>query len=282
MAAQLCHDAVEPQLPRDHLIMHIARGASMSEGQSDDKTNALWAVATDVFEVGHKQGPMRTFLHLLRAPVRHTLEFVDDPAYTGHGRFFRLATYLYIVTTIVMTAALISFDPAAGSRGGFVHTMQELQSSKFMLVAPVLVYSGFILYLVVGYMILSRLAKSKRAPRAYVKLRCLSGGFATLLYLPLAGVTLAARLAMDHLPASTATEIWSRPATWVLAAAAVCIYGPVIYLLVYEVRIQKRFWGIGTGRTLIGCLLASAIVFPILVVLYTFLLNEKISANFLQ
>jgi hypothetical protein len=250
-------------------------GALMTGNQVDQRKGAVQAIATEVFDIGEAQGPVHTFLHLLRAPVQRTMALVEDPAYRGHGKFFRFATFLYVAAAGFAATKLYSSDfwhsVMQHQPEGVLRSVNEFQTSHGAFMQPVIAYASFILYFALGYVIFSRLGQATRSSNEYLKLRCLSGGFTGLLFVPMTLLSIPYFDALGQLQKAVESGALEQlPAGRVLGIIAV--FGTLSLVLmtcftVYEVRIQKRFWQIGTLRAMVGSLLAilgvSALLFAV-------------------
>lgn len=241
----------------------------MTSNKQADDTSAVAAIASDVFDLRESQGSVSTFLRILRSPIRRILELTEDAAFTGHGKFFRTATYLYILATGFLASRMYAddFTKHAREKQGEspMDAIYELDSTYTSAFTAVTTYVSFLVYFAVGYMIFSRLGTAARTKRDYLKLRCLSGGFTAVLAIPMTLLSLSQTSMTGSLATNLQNSTPVAPSDFYLFVALllltmVFVYAYLIYVAVFEVRLQKRFWGIGTWRAIGGALVAFVIV----------------------
>jgi hypothetical protein len=241
----------------------------MTSNKQADDAGAVAAIASDVFDLKEPQTSASTFLRILRSPIRRIMELTKDPSFTGHGKFFRTATYLYILAAGFASARNYSSDfmKLTTEQGeGTISAMNRFSSAYASALTPIVTYLSFVAYFIFGYMIFSRLGTSAKTKRDYLKLRCLSGGFTALLAVPITLLSVfymsemgdLASLAQKAGPLSSSD--FNMQSVWFVAGVSILLYAYLIYIPVFEVRLQKRYWGIGTWRAIAGALVTLVIV----------------------
>lgn len=175
------------------------------------------------------------YLKMLRAPVRQTVAFAEDPAYRSHVSF--LLTSIAIFSLLMIPIMVRSVVPGQ---------LSESLQTYVKVMSQVGVYVGSAITFVIAYWLYRYFAKERRTVSAYFKLYCLAFGFVMPLY---AAYEFVARsvlggIGMSSLEQVTQVEQLREPLTLVSVSLALLLWA-------YMIAIHRRFWRMGLWRAAI-------------------------------
>lgn len=205
----------------------------------------LGSVGRDVLDIDRGHGFVAVLWRLVRSPVRTTLALANDPAYQGHWTFFvvTVAVSLFVQRFFPLGSTAEPAGIVSPDQGRWLQEFGEIAGSPDMRTA--FTYVFFFTALLVGYFIFGKLAPAPRSPRAYLKLSCLSSGFSQLAFAAFVVPVVLARDLAGY--------------AWVLA---IPYFALAAYMAIYQFRVQKNFWGLTAGRTLLGAFFVAAATLP--------------------
>jgi hypothetical protein len=183
--------------------------------------------------LGQAAAPVRrsfpaVYLKILRAPIRQTVAFAEDPSYRGYVSFAvaGIAVYLlFIVPIVVRTVA----PPGTN--------VSESMLTLMKVLSQVGVYVGMAMAFLLAFVVFRFFAQVKRPFHAYFKLYCLALGFVAPIY----GIyefvvrSLLGGIAMSSFNAEMSLAAWSTPSAWASLALMVLVFA-------YFIGIHRRFW----------------------------------------
>lgn len=170
------------------------------------------------------------YLKILRAPIRATVAFAEDPTYRNYLSFALtgIAIYCLFVVPVVMSM----FAPP----GGNVQISESL-ATLMRVLSQVGVYVGIIITFALSFLTFRLLSRDKRSFHAYFKLACIALGFTV----PINGAYEFVVQKVFHgtgiiaLNAPLPPEAMFTP-TWFTSLAL------IILLFCFYVGIHRRFW----------------------------------------
>jgi hypothetical protein len=183
--------------------------------------------------LGAASAPVRrsfpaVYLKILRAPIRQTVAFAEDPSYRGYVSFALagIAIYLlFIVPIVVRTVA----PPGAN--------VSESMLTLMKVLSQVGVYVGMAITFLLAFAVFRYFASVKRPFHLYFKLYCLALGFVAPIY----GIyeyvvrSLLGGTGLSSFNAQMTLAAWSTPTAWASLALMVLVF-------VYFIGIHRRFW----------------------------------------
>jgi hypothetical protein len=183
--------------------------------------------------LGQAAAPVRrsfpaVYLKIMRAPIRQTVAFAEDPSYRGYVSFalFGIAIYLlFIVPIVVRTAA----PPGTN--------VSESMLTLMKVLSQVGVYVGMAITFLLAFAAFRYFASVKRPYHAYFKLYALALGFVAPIYGIYEYVVRSwlGGISMSSFGATMA------PADW-LTPSAMGSLALIIAMLAYFIGIHRRFW----------------------------------------
>ncbi len=170
------------------------------------------------------------YLKLLRAPIRGTVAFAEDPSYRNYVSFALtgIALYCLFMVPVVMNA----IAPA----GGPVHVSESL-ATLMKALSQIGVYVGIVITFLLAFGVFRLVSRVKRPFRAYFKLFCMALGFTA----PINGAYEFVVVRVFHGVGTTAfnsqltTEALLTPTGLTSLAVLVVMFS-------YYVGIHRRFW----------------------------------------
>jgi hypothetical protein len=196
------------------------------------------------------------YLKLLRAPIRQTVAFAEDPTYRGQISFALtgIAIYVLLFVPIVMQTVV-----PAGSNVQFSESMQTLMK----VLSQVGIYVGMAAAFALAYVLFRFFAKVQRPLHLYFKLYCLALGFVAPIY----GVweflvrgTLGG-ISMSSFAGVMAPEDWGKPSTIASAVLALTLWA-------YFIGIHRRFWAMPVWKATVlyvgACLVANQLSYHLM------------------
>ena len=205
--------------------------------------------------LGQAAAPVRrsfpaVYLKILRAPVRQTVAFAEDPAYRGYLSFALagIAIYcLFFVPIAVRMAAPVDAN---------AHMSESMQSLMKVL-SQTGVYVGMAIAFVLAYGMFRVFSPARRSFTAYFKLYAIAIGFVAPIY----GVyEFGVRALFDGVGMSALYMVtadgWQRPT--VIASIVLSLV-----LWAYFIAIHRRFWSMSiwaaTGLYLLASLISNQV-----------------------
>ena len=187
------------------------------------------------------------YLKLLRAPIRQTVAFAEDPSYRGHISFALagIALYALLFVPIVMHVLV----PA----GGNVHVSESMQTLMKVL-SQVGIYFGFALTFALAYVMFRVFASVQRTFAAYFKLYCLALGFIAPIYGAYEFIArgLLGGFGMSSLGTLQTEADWMSPSALASIALALLLWA-------YFVGIHRRFWAMPVWKATALYVVASVV-----------------------
>ncbi|MBC7832880.1 MAG: hypothetical protein H7Y62_12775 [Hyphomicrobium sp.] len=183
--------------------------------------------------LGQAASPVRrsfpaVYLKILRAPIRQTVAFAEDPSYRGYISFALagIAIYLLFVVPIVLRTVA----PPGTNVSDSMLTLMKILSQ-------VGVYVGMAMAFLLAFAVFRLFAPQKRPFHAYFKLYCLALGFMAPIYgiYEFAVRSLLGGTGLSSFNAQMSLDAWSTPTAWVSVALMVLVFA-------YFIGIHRRFW----------------------------------------
>ena len=202
--------------------------------------------------LGQAAAPVRrsypaVYLKILRAPVRQTVAFAEDPSYRGYVSFFltSIALYCLLFVPIVMNVIV---PPNSG-----VHVSESMLTLMKVL-SQVGVYVGMAITFALGYALFRFFAAVKRPLAEYFKLYCLTLGFVAPIY----GVYeflvrgILGGIGVSSFGGPMTDADWLTPSAIASAALGVSLF-------VYFIAVHRRFWNMPVWKATALYLLATVV-----------------------
>jgi hypothetical protein len=187
------------------------------------------------------------YLKLLRAPIRETVAFAEDPAYRSYISFALagIAIYCLFIVPIVMSIVV----PANGP----VHVSESLLTLMKIL-SQVGVYVGTAITFALAYAFFRFFSHAKWPLRAYFKLFCLALGFTA----PING---SYEFIVRGFFGGTGMTSFGAQMTLadLITPSALASIAVMILLYVYFIGIHRRFWDMPVWRASALYLVAAVI-----------------------
>lgn len=168
------------------------------------------------------------YLKLLRAPIRETVAFTEDPSYRGYLSFALTGIALYML--LVVPIVLNQVAPPGTAVSDSMLTLMKVLSQ-------VGIYVGMAITFGLAFALFRLFALVKRSFHAYFKLYAIAIGFVAPIY----GVyefvtrTVLGGVGMSSFSAQMTAADWLKPTAWFSAAM-------IVAMLVYFIGIHRRFW----------------------------------------
>jgi hypothetical protein len=183
--------------------------------------------------LGRTAAPVRrsfpaVYLKILRAPVRQTVAFTEDPSYRGYLSFALagIALYLLLIVPIV-----IKHVAPPGTN------VSESLLTLMKILSQVGVYAGMVVTFLLAYLVFRLFAQVQRPFHAYFNLYAIALGFVAPIYGIYEFVTrsVLGGVGMSSFSAQMTPDDWLKPTAWVSVAL-------IVAMLVYFIGIHRRFW----------------------------------------
>lgn len=183
--------------------------------------------------LGRSAAPVRrsfpaVYLKILRAPIRQTVAFTEDPSYRGYLSFALagIAVYLLLIVPIVMQQVA---PPGTN--------VSESMLTLMKILSQVGVYVGMAITFLMAFIVFRLFSRVKRPFHAYFKLYAMALGFVAPIYgvYEFVARTVLGGIGMSSFGAQMAAEDWLKPSAWVSVAV-------IVAMLVYFIGIHRRFW----------------------------------------
>jgi hypothetical protein len=192
------------------------------------------------------------YLKILRAPIRQTVAFAEDPTYRGHVSFLLAGIAVYVLLFVPVVMQLVN----TSNTGADLHVSENLQTVMKIL-SQVGIYVGMAAVFALAYALFRFFAKVKRPFHAYFKLYCLALGFVAPIY----GVwefvvrRTFGGIGMTSFGTMTAQD-WARPSAIGSLVLALTLWA-------YFVAVHRRFWQMPVWKATLlyvgACLVANAV-----------------------
>ena len=198
--------------------------------------------------LGQAVAPVRrsfpvVYLKILRAPIRQTVAFAEDPSYRGYLSFALagIAIYLLFIVPIVMRQVA---PPGTN--------VSESMLTLMKILSQIDVYVGMGITFLLGFAVFRLFASQKRTFGAYFKLYCLALGFVAPIYGIYEFVVrgLFGGIGMSSFGSPMTAADWLSPS----AIGSVAL---IVAMLVYFVGIHRRFWSMPVWKAILLYLPAS-------------------------
>lgn len=183
--------------------------------------------------LGQAAAPVRrsfpaVYLKILRAPIRQTVAFAEDPSYRGYISFALagIAVYLLLIVPIVIKQVA---PPGAN--------VSESMLTLMKILSQVGVYVGMAISFLLAFAVFRIFAPQKRRFHAYFKLYCLALGFVAPIY----GIyefvvrSLLGGVSMSSFGSAMTATDWESPTAWLSLAFIALAFA-------YFIGIHRRFW----------------------------------------
>lgn len=201
--------------------------------------------------LGQAAAPVRrsfpaVYLKILRAPVRQTTDFAEDPSYRGYLSFALtgIALYCLLFVPVVMRVVV----PMNGT------PVSESMQTLMKVLSQVGIYVGMAITFALAYALFRYFAAVKRPFHAYFKLYCLALGFVAPVYGTyefLVRVMLGG-IGMSSFGGPMTEADWLTPSALASVALALLLWA-------YFVAIHRRFWSMPIWKATALYLLASIV-----------------------
>jgi hypothetical protein len=183
--------------------------------------------------LGRTAAPVRrsflaVYLKILRAPIRQTVAFTDDPSYRGYLSFALagIAVYLLLIVPIVMQQVA---PPGTN--------VSESMLTLMKILSQVGVYVGMIITFALAFFVFRVFSPVKRPLHAYLKLYAIALGFMAPIYgiYEFVARSVLGGVGTSSFSAQMAADDWMKPSAWVSITV-------IVAMLVYFIGIHRRFW----------------------------------------
>jgi hypothetical protein len=191
--------------------------------------------------LGQAMAPARrsfpvVYLKLLRAPIRETVAFAEDPSYRSYISFALagIAIYCLFIVPIVMSVVV----PANGP----VH-VSESMLTLMKILSQVGVYVGTAITFALAYAFFRLFSHTKRPLGAYFKLFCLALGFTA----PING---SYEFLVRGMFGGTGMTSFGAQMTFadLITPSALASIAVIVLMYVYLIGIHRRFWDMPVWR----------------------------------
>jgi len=198
--------------------------------------------ASSLSFLGRSAAPVRrsfpaVYAKLLRAPIRQTVAFTEDPSYRNYVAFALagIAVYLLIIVPIVVKQVA----PEGTQLSESMLTLMKVLSQAG-------VYVGIVISFVMAYLAFRTFAREKRPFHLYFKLNCLALGFVAPIYALYEFVTrnLLNGVGLSSLEMQQLPEDGLQPTLFISLAV-------FVLLLSYFIGINRRFWRMPTWQVIL-------------------------------
>lgn len=169
------------------------------------------------------------YMKMLRAPIRQTVAFAEDPTYRGHVSFALAGIAVYVLTFVPVVMKIVA--PADGSE------VSENLQLLMKILSQVGIYVGIASVFLLAYALFRFFAKVRRPFHAYFKLYCLALGFVAPIYGVWEFVVrgMFGGISMSSFGTAMSADDWTRPSAIASMALALLFWA-------YFVGIHRRFW----------------------------------------
>jgi hypothetical protein len=183
--------------------------------------------------LGRTAAPVRrsfpaVYLKILRAPIRQTVAFAEDPSYRGYLSFALagIAVYLLLIVPIVMQQVA---PPGTN--------LSESMLTLMKVLSQVGVYVGMFITFLLAFAVFRLFSQVKRPFHAYFKLYAMALGFVAPIYgvYEFVARTVLGGVGMSSISAQMSPDDWLKPSAWGSVAMIVAV-------LIYFIGIHRRFW----------------------------------------
>ena len=183
--------------------------------------------------LGRTAAPVRrsfpaVYLKILRAPIRQTVDFTEDPSYRGYLSFALagIAVYLLLIVPIVIRQVA---PPGTN--------VSESMLTLMKVLSQVGVYVGMAIAFLMAFLVFRLFSRVKRPFHAYFKLYAMALGFVAPIYAIYEFVTrtVLGGVGVSSFSAQMTPDDWLKPTAWVSVALIVAMF-------VYFIGIHRRFW----------------------------------------
>jgi hypothetical protein len=183
--------------------------------------------------LGRTAAPVRrsfpaVYLKILRAPIRQTVDFTEDPSYRGYLSFALagIAVYLLLIVPIVIRQVA---PPGTN--------VSESMLTLMKVLSQVGVYVGMAIAFLMAFLVFRLFSRVKRPFHAYFKLYAMALGFVAPIYgvYEFVARSVLGGVGMSSFSAQMTVDDWLKPTAWVSVALIVAMF-------VYFIGIHRRFW----------------------------------------
>jgi hypothetical protein len=183
--------------------------------------------------LGRTAAPVRrsfpaVYLKILRAPIRQTVDFTEDPSYRGYLSFALagIAVYLLLIVPIVIRQVA---PPGTN--------VSESMLTLMKVLSQVGVYVGMAIAFLMAFLVFRLFSRVKRPFHAYFKLYAMALGFVAPIYgvYEFVARSVLGGVGMSSFSAQMTVDDWLKPTAWVSVAL-------IVAMLVYFIGIHRRFW----------------------------------------
>lgn len=174
------------------------------------------------------------YLKLLRAPVRQTVAFAEDPTYRSHISFALAGIALYLLVIVPLVLRQVA--------SGGAHVSESMLTLMKVL-SQAGVYIGIVIAFLIAFGIFRLFAAEKRPFHLYFKLNCLALGFVAPIYAVYEFVVrnVLGGFGLSSFSGQMTQDDWTRPSTIVSLTM-------LILMVAYFIGINRRFWRIPTWK----------------------------------
>ncbi len=198
--------------------------------------------------LGQAAAPVRrsfpaVYLKILRAPIRQTVAFAEDPSYRGYISFMLAGIALYLL--LIVPIVIQQVAPPGSNVSESLLTLMKILSQ-------VGVYVGMAITFLAAFLAFRMFARVKRPFHAYFKLYAIALGFVAPFYGAYEFITrtVLGGVGISSFSGQMPLEDWQKPTAWVSIAV-------ILVMLVYFVGIHRRFWSMPTWKAALLYLPAS-------------------------
>jgi hypothetical protein len=183
--------------------------------------------------LGRSAAPVRrsfpaVYLKILRAPIRQTVAFTEDPSYRGYLSFALagIAAYLLLIVPIVIRQVA---PPGTN--------VSESMLTLMKVLSQVGVYVGMIITFALAFLVFRLFSPVERPLHAYFKLYAIALGFVAPIYgvYEFVARSLLGGVGTSSFSAQMTADDWLKPTAWLSIAV-------VVAMLIYFIGIHRRFW----------------------------------------
>jgi hypothetical protein len=183
--------------------------------------------------LGRTAAPVRrsfpaVYLKILRAPIRQTVAFTEDPSYRGYVSFALAGIALYLL--LIVPIVIQQVAPPGTNVSESLLTLMKILSQ-------VGVYAGMVVTFLLAYLVFRLFSQVQRPFHAYFKLYAIALGFVAPIYAIYEFVarSVLGGVGMSSFSAQMTPDDWLKPTAWVSVAL-------IVAMLVYFIGIHRRFW----------------------------------------
>ena len=183
--------------------------------------------------LGRTAAPVRrsfpaVYVKILRAPIRQTVAFTEDPSYRGYVSFALAGIALYLL--LIVPIVIQQVAPPGTNVSESLLTLMKILSQ-------VGVYAGMIVTFLLAFLVFRLFSQVQRPFHAYFKLYAIALGFVAPIYAIYEFVarSVLGGVGMSSFSAQMTPDDWLKPTAWVSVAL-------IVAMLVYFIGIHRRFW----------------------------------------